>query len=55
MRWAKKQDPESSKKIDDHTTLIYNSSITISGIPEEAESYQLGAVLLLPGSLTATR
>lgn len=43
MRWAKKQDPESSKKIDDHTTLIYNSSITISGIPEEAESYQLGA------------
>ncbi|MFP7365382.1 DEAD/DEAH box helicase [Corynebacterium callunae] len=43
MKWSKKKDPESSKKIDDHTTLIYNGSITISGIPEAAEQYQLGA------------
>lgn len=43
MKWAKKKDPESSKKIDDHTTLTYNGSITISGIPEEAEQYQLGS------------
>ena len=43
MKWAKVRDPETKKLVEDHTTLIYNSSITISGIPEEAENYQLGS------------
>lgn len=43
MKWAKVRDPETKKLVEDYTTLIYNSSITISGIPEEAENYQLGS------------
>ncbi|MCK2200799.1 DEAD/DEAH box helicase [Corynebacterium callunae] len=43
MKWAKVRDPETKKLVEDRTTLIYNSSVTISGIPEEAENYQLGS------------
>lgn len=42
MRWAKRKDPETSKNVDDHTTLIYNAKVTISGIPENADRYMLG-------------
>lgn len=39
MRWAKKKDPETGKRVNDYTTLIFNRSITITGIPESAQSY----------------
>lgn len=42
-KWAKKKDPETGKNINDTSTMIYNSRVTIAGIPEEAEEYQLGS------------
>lgn len=42
-KWAKKKDPETGKNVNDTTTVIYNTKVTISGIPEEAEEYQLGS------------
>jgi len=43
MRWAKKKDPGTGKNVDDHTTLVYNGKVTITGIPEEASRYMLGS------------
>lgn len=43
LKWAKKKDPETSKSVNDVTTLIYNPSVAITGIPEEAERYMLGS------------
>lgn len=43
MKWAKKKDPETGKSVNDVTTLIYNSKVTITGIPEDAERYILGS------------
>jgi len=45
MRYLKAVDPDDSdgRKVDDKTTIIYNSDITISGIPERAHAYRLGA------------
>lgn len=43
LKWAKKKDPETSKNVDDHTKLIYNPKVTITGIPEDAERYMLGS------------
>ena len=44
MRYPKIDDPENpGKKIDDSTTVIYNSNITISGIPESAHKYRIGS------------
>lgn len=37
MKWKK------TKGVTDHTTIIYNPKVTISGIPEEAEEYLLGS------------
>ncbi|WP_321969682.1 type ISP restriction/modification enzyme, partial [Mycobacterium tuberculosis] len=34
MKWKSKQD---------HSTIIYNSRVTIAGIPDEAERYLLGS------------
>lgn len=42
-KWAKKKDPETGKNVSDTTKMIYNTKVTISGIPEEAEEYQLGS------------
>lgn len=42
-KWAKKKDPETGKNVNDTTTMIYNSKVAISRIPEEAEEYQLGS------------
>lgn len=41
IKWAKKKDPVTGKKVDDHTTLIYNSNLTIKGIPEAAQRYKV--------------
>ena len=43
MKWKKRKDPETGKSVDDVTTLIYNQNVVISGIPEEADRYMLGA------------
>ena len=43
LKWAKKKDLETGKSVNDVTKLIYNSKITITGIPEEAERYMLGS------------
>ncbi|MDN8576342.1 DEAD/DEAH box helicase [Corynebacterium sanguinis] len=43
MAWAKTVDPETGKKINDVTTLKYNSYVTVSDIPAEAEEYMLGS------------
>jgi predicted helicase len=43
MKWGKKKDPETGKNVEDRTTIIYNSKVTIAGIPEDAERYVLGS------------
>lgn len=42
-KWKKKKDLETGKNVNDTTTMIYNKFVTITGIPEEAEEYQLGS------------
>ena len=42
-KWARKKDPETGKNVNDTTKMIYNRHVTIAGIPEEAEEYQLGS------------
>ncbi|MDY3127195.1 MAG: type ISP restriction/modification enzyme [Corynebacterium sp.] len=42
-KWAKKKDPETGKNVNDVTKMIYNSKVTIAGIPEEADEYMLGS------------
>ncbi len=41
MKWGKRKDPETDKKIDDYTTLVYNESLTFSDIPEAANDYKV--------------
>lgn len=41
MKWDKCKDPETGKKLDDHTTLIYNENLTFSDIPEAANEYKV--------------
>lgn len=43
MKWAKRKDPETGKTVSDVTKIIYNTRVTISGIPAEAEEYMLGS------------
>ncbi len=43
MRYPKVVDPKSKKKVDDKTTVVVNSRITVSGIPERAQEYVLGS------------
>ena len=39
MKFGKKMDEETGKKVDDKTTIIYNSQFTLANIPEEAYDY----------------
>ena len=41
MRFAKVKNPETGKSENDRSTVVYNSKITISGIPEEAWNYEV--------------
>ena len=42
MAYGKKADPGGGRRsVDDHTTIIYNEHITVTGIPSEAQRYQL--------------
>jgi predicted helicase len=43
MAFAKVRDPETKKLVPDRSTVVYNSRITVSGIPEEAYRYLLGS------------
>lgn len=43
MKWAKRKDPETAKTANDTTKIIYNTKVTISGIPAVAEEYMLGS------------
>jgi len=43
MTFAKVRDRETKKLVADRSTVVYNSRITLSGIPEEAYRYQLGS------------
>jgi predicted helicase len=43
MAFAKVRDPETKKLVAERSTVIYNSRITLSGIPEEAYRYLLGS------------
>ncbi|CCH71501.1 putative Helicase [Phycicoccus elongatus Lp2] len=43
MAFAKVRDPETKKLVADRSTVVYNSRITLSGIPEDACRYQLGS------------
>ena len=39
MKFGKKTDEETGKKVDNKTTIIYNSQFTLANIPEEAYDY----------------
>lgn len=39
IKWGKRKDPETGKKVDDHTVLIYNENLVIKGVPEAAQRY----------------
>lgn len=39
MKFAKKKDPGTGKSVNDRGTVIYNTKITLSGIPEAAWDY----------------
>ena len=43
IAFAKKRDPDTTKLEADYSTVIYNVNITLSGIPEDAYRYMLGA------------
>jgi predicted helicase len=43
MAFTKKRDPETKKLVADRSTIVYNSRITLRGIPEEAYRYMLGS------------
>ncbi|WKK14801.1 DEAD/DEAH box helicase (plasmid) [Rhodococcus ruber] len=43
LKWGKKKDPETGKNVEDRTTIVYNSKVTIAGIPEDADRYLLGS------------
>ena len=39
IKWGKKKDPVTGKRVDDHTVLVYNENLTIKDIPEAAQRY----------------
>lgn len=43
MAFSKKRAPETKKLVVDKSAIVYNSRITLSGIPEDAHRYMLGS------------
>ena len=41
LAWGKKKDPETGKRVNDYTRLIYNRDVTVSNIPESANDYKV--------------
>jgi predicted helicase len=39
MKFTKKKDPETGKNVDDRSAVIYNTKITLRGVPEAAWDY----------------
>lgn len=39
IAWAKKKDPETGKRVNDYSKLVYNANVTITDIPPEAQNY----------------
>lgn len=39
IKWGKKKDSVTGKKVDDHTVLVYNENLTIKDIPEATQRY----------------
>jgi len=39
MKFAKKKDPETGKSVSDRSTVVYNTKITLTGIPDAAWGY----------------
>lgn len=55
MKWGKRKDPETGKKVDGHTALIYNENLVIRDIPEARSATWSTAAARLSGPSTATR
>src|SRR5699024_7158033 len=43
MKWGKVRNLDTKKLVDDQTTILYNSKVTITGIPPETNDYLLGS------------
>jgi predicted helicase len=43
MAFAKRRDPATNKLVADRSTIVYNSRITLAGIPADAYRYTLGS------------
>ena len=43
LKWGKRKDPGTGKSVEDRTTIVYNTKVTIAGIPDDAERYMLGS------------
>lgn len=43
MRYPRVDDPETGKKVEDKTRVVYNAGVTISEIPLRAHDYRLGS------------
>lgn len=41
MKWHKRKDPETGKRVNDYTALVYNENLTFSDIPEAANEYKV--------------
>ncbi len=41
LAWGKRRDPETGKKVNDYTRLVYNKNVTVSNIPEAANDYKV--------------
>ena len=39
MKWGKKKDPETGKKVDDHSVLVYNGNLAFRGVPASVDRY----------------
>lgn len=39
LKWGKKKDPETGKKVDDHSVLVYNGNLAFRGIPASVDRY----------------
>ena len=43
LKWGRVRDEETGKLVNDPTTIVYNSKVTITGIPVVADDYMVGS------------
>ena len=41
MKWGKRKDPATGKRVDDHTVLIYNDELIFKDFPVSANEYKV--------------